>query len=204
MKRKIKNWDKFQHFRDRRPPWIKLYKDILDDPDWHELSGDEAKALIMLWLIASEDEEKKGSIPDDRVLSFRMRIEEKKLKQILVKLKKWIFQDDISLISLGCQADDAENVEECIAEKEKAKRGSRMKEEKMPVEWKEFCEKNRADLDPQEVFNSFRDYWLSAPGKSGIKLDWFATWRNWVRNQRSFNKSSETDRDNEVKRILGI
>jgi hypothetical protein len=27
----------------------------------------------------------------------------------------------------------------------------------------------------------FRDYWISAPGQKGVKLDWAATWRNWVR-----------------------
>ncbi|MBO9589084.1 hypothetical protein [Devosia sp.] len=28
---------------------------------------------------------------------------------------------------------------------------------------------------------SFRDYWISQPGAKGVKLDWDATWRNWVR-----------------------
>jgi hypothetical protein len=27
----------------------------------------------------------------------------------------------------------------------------------------------------------FRDYWPAQPGKGAIKLDWDATWRNWVR-----------------------
>lgn len=30
--------------------------------------------------------------------------------------------------------------------------------------------------------DKFRDYWIAVPGKAGIKLDWLATWRNWVRN----------------------
>ena len=52
---RIKNWERFQHFKDRRPPWIKLYRELLDDPDWHDLAGDDAKFLVMLWLIASGD-----------------------------------------------------------------------------------------------------------------------------------------------------
>ena len=28
---RIKNWKKFQHFRDRKPPWIKLYRDLLGE-----------------------------------------------------------------------------------------------------------------------------------------------------------------------------
>lgn len=27
----------------------------------------------------------------------------------------------------------------------------------------------------------FRDYWRGVPGPRGVKLDWLATWRNWVR-----------------------
>lgn len=27
----------------------------------------------------------------------------------------------------------------------------------------------------------FRDYWCSQPGQRGVKTDWQATWRNWVR-----------------------
>jgi hypothetical protein len=28
---RIKNWAQFQHFKDRKPPWVKLYRDLLDD-----------------------------------------------------------------------------------------------------------------------------------------------------------------------------
>ena len=69
--RKIRNWSRFQHFKDRRPPWIKLYRDLLDDQEWHALDGDAAKMLIMLWLLASE---KGGEIPDNKTISFRLRI----------------------------------------------------------------------------------------------------------------------------------
>jgi hypothetical protein len=27
----------------------------------------------------------------------------------------------------------------------------------------------------------FRDYWRSIPGAKGRKLDWIATWHNWMR-----------------------
>ena len=34
-----------------------------------------------------------------------------------------------------------------------------------------------------EIFFTFKDYWISKAGKDGVKLDWLATWRNWVRRQ---------------------
>lgn len=27
----------------------------------------------------------------------------------------------------------------------------------------------------------FRDYWAAQPGTAGVKSDWAATWRNWIR-----------------------
>lgn len=109
---RIKDFSKFQHFKDRSPPWVKLYRDILDDPDWHELDGDSAKILVMLWLIASEDETKQGLLPDDRKLRFRLRITEKALEQSITKLSHWLERDDIELISERYQLDAPERAGE--------------------------------------------------------------------------------------------
>jgi hypothetical protein len=105
---KIKNWHEFQHFKDRSPPWIKLYKYILDDPNWHELSGDDSKVLIMLWLIASDDKTMQGNLPDKKTIAFRLRITESKLNQSLTKLSNWLIQDDINTISEVYQLDAPE------------------------------------------------------------------------------------------------
>lgn len=93
---KVKNWHKFQHFKDRRPPWIKLYRDVLDDIKWHELDGDSAKSLVMLWLIASEND---GILPDSKELAFRLRTSKKSIESIISKLSHWLYQDDIKTIS---------------------------------------------------------------------------------------------------------
>ena len=33
----------------------------------------------------------------------------------------------------------------------------------------------------REELLKFRDYWSAQPGARGVKLNWLATWRNWVR-----------------------
>lgn len=48
-----------------------------------------------------------------------------------------------------------------------------------------FCRKERPDLDAFIVASRFRDYWVAIAGAKGRKLDWDATWRNWVRNEKS-------------------
>jgi uncharacterized protein YdaU (DUF1376 family) len=53
-----------------------------------------------------------------------------------------------------------------------------------PQEYIEFCEQERKDLDPIAMQNKFRDYWCAVAGKGGVKLDWLATWRNFVRAER--------------------
>jgi hypothetical protein len=115
---RIKNWTKFQHFKDRRPPWVKLYRDILDDLEWHELDPLAAKVLVMLWLIASEDD---GRIPDTKTLAFRLRLTEIKTKEIIIKLSHWLEQDDINVISSGYQIDSTERETETEKETETKK-----------------------------------------------------------------------------------
>jgi uncharacterized protein YdaU (DUF1376 family) len=66
----------------------------------------------------------------------------------------------------------------------KATKGSRFSLQDIPEEWILFCRTERSDLNPKSVFEGFKDYWVSVPGSKGIKLDWFATWRNWIRSQK--------------------
>ena len=114
--RRIKNWAKFQHFKDRRPPWIKLYRDLLDDISWHQLPGDAAKLLVELWMIASEDD---GKIPNNEILAFRLRKTERHIKDALSHLYHWLEGDDITLISDRYQDDTPETERETERETEK-------------------------------------------------------------------------------------
>ena len=104
---KIKNWSHFQHFKDRRPPWIKLYREILDDMEWHQLDPLASKVLVMCWLIASEND---GNLPDIKTLAFRLRMTEKQTFECVSKLNHWVEQDDINVISDRHQ-DDAPETE---------------------------------------------------------------------------------------------
>jgi uncharacterized protein YdaU (DUF1376 family) len=51
-----------------------------------------------------------------------------------------------------------------------------------PLEWEQFCQQTRPELSPVKTFDQFKDYWIAQAGQKGVKLDWFATWRNWVRS----------------------
>ena len=111
----IKNWNRFQHFKNRKPPWIKLYRDLLDDPNWNRLDGTSAKVLVMLWLLASE---KEGNLPDIPTLAFRLRMNEAQIKKAIADLSPWLRQDDINMISSRYQHDTPERETEGEEERE--------------------------------------------------------------------------------------
>lgn len=113
---RIKNWNKFQHFKDRRPPWVKLYRDLLDDMEWHQLEPRAAKTLVMLWLIASEND---GELPEAKTLAFRLRTTERSILDVVHELSHWLDQDDIGLLSDGCHVDAPETEVEKSRERDR-------------------------------------------------------------------------------------
>ena len=65
----------------------------------------------------------------------------------------------------------------------KRKLGSRLAQDFiLPDDWEYWANKQRPDLNAKLVADQFKDYWIAQPGQKGVKLDWEATWRNWVRN----------------------
>lgn len=55
---------------------------------------------------------------------------------------------------------------------------------RLPDEWREWAQTERPELDVQKTADAFRDYWIAKAGKEARKLNWEATWRNWIRSQR--------------------
>ncbi len=45
----IRNWAKYQHYKDRRPPWVKLHGEILDDYEW--IASDYRSRLLAVCLL---------------------------------------------------------------------------------------------------------------------------------------------------------
>lgn len=60
----VKNFEEYQHYSDRTPPWIKLYNSLLDDYAFLRLSESAQINLVKLWLLASRHDNR---IPNDLV-----------------------------------------------------------------------------------------------------------------------------------------
>lgn len=52
----VKNFERFQHYKDRSPPWIKLYNALLDDYEFGHLPDASKMHLVAIWLIASRSD----------------------------------------------------------------------------------------------------------------------------------------------------
>lgn len=180
---RIKNWEEFQHFKDRNPIWIKLYRKLLDDKQWHDLDPQSAKVLIMLWLLASEHN---GVLPNVEEISFRLRMPEKVILSTVSKLSHWLLHSDINLIS-SCHQDvisETETETEKISPLPSLPEGTRERgKTAFPDGWKpEQGEmeqwRGHGLADVWVEFATFRDH---AKSNDRRCKDWPAAWRNWCR-----------------------
>jgi hypothetical protein len=143
-----------------------------------------SKAIApMLWLLASESKDGvfDGSLDE---LVFRLHITEKEYQS---GVKPLIDNNFFTVVSgvLAERLQDAipETERETETKKEKKTLGKRLANDfSFPLEWEQFCKETRPELHPTRTFDQFKDYWIAQVGQKGVKLDWFATWRNWVRS----------------------
>ena len=100
--------------------------------------------------------------------------------------KKQVSNADETLQKRPSNAIDTDTDTEQIQKKVNNKRGSRLAQDwflsKSMGDW---ATKERPDLDVHQVADQFKDYWVAQAGQKGVKLDWDATWRNWVRNTKA-------------------
>jgi|ERR1700679_730383 len=93
-----------------------------------------------------------------------------------------------------------------LASTEKAARKERARATRLPADWHPgeeeiaFCRTERPDLRLADVVSKFRDHWTAQPGQRGVKADWPATWRNWVRREIAApaKRQSWSDKNDEV------
>jgi hypothetical protein len=190
---KIKNWVKFQHFKDRRPLWIKLYRDLLDDMQWHELDPLSSKVLVTLWLLASEDEEMDGNLPDIKTIAWRMRMPEKQVKECVSKLSHWLDQDDINAISSGYQVDALEKRREETEKEIETKKEIEAPEGVSLEVWTSFVKQRKAKK--AQITDNVMAAIQKEANKAGWSLD-TALNEIVVRNWQSFKAEWVVDKQN--------
>ena len=69
------------------------------------------------------------------------------------------------------------------------RQGTRLPDDfEVTPEMVEWFRKHCPHVDGKNQTDQFRDWWRSKAGKDGRKLDWVATWRNWMRTAEERSK----------------
>ena len=147
---KISNWDTWQTFRKDRgtPPWIKVYRNLLSNEQWVELTDSEKGQLVSIWILAAD---KDGTIPDSPKMIQRMAMLDSK-----PNLSKFI---ELGFLTTTCQPDDNQENNVCPQDDVPEKRRV---EESRGEENKEVAPlSNKSDTRPLEIF----EYWCDVMNK---------------------------------------
>jgi hypothetical protein len=117
-----KNWDKFQHYKQRCPPWIKMYRTLLDDREFMCLPVASKALAMMLWLLASEHTEGViEGVPAD--WAFRLRMTDNELLTALKPLiDNGMFEDASNVL--------AECLQDACSERENRDKGRGQRQKK--------------------------------------------------------------------------
>ena len=86
--------------KDRNVIWIKIYRQILNDYEWHNLSSDSKATFVELLLLASEDN---GNLPEVHKIAFRLRKTEDFISKQISLLSHWL--QDVDKMVTSCEQD---------------------------------------------------------------------------------------------------
>jgi hypothetical protein len=205
---KVKNWDDFQHYKDRNPPWIKLHNHLLDDYDF-ECLGDAAKGhLLCIWMLASRT---KNSMPFDvNWISKKIGSSSKVNLKALIESGFLVMEHDASTLLQGSEQDatpSVPSVEESRGETEKSRdrveKNVRFTPPTHDEAFNYFSEKGLADKNESDKFVDFYEMKGWAVGRNKMK-DWKAAVRNWMKNCKPAQQQSDNWDDPNWHKDLGM
>ena len=194
---RIKNWEQFQHYKNRTPTWIKFYRSILDDAEWHILTPVCAKTLVMLWLLASETN---GILPCTKKIAFRLRVNEKDVTDALSQLNHWVICDASTVLADGYKNAILEKELELELELDKEKSRSdastvlarKPRAQISDEQWIEELKQNQAyaHIDFQIELGKM-DAWLSLPKNKHRRKtrSFILNWLNKIEKPLSTNRA---------------
>jgi hypothetical protein len=175
---KISNWDTWQTFRKDRgtPPWIKVYRNLLSNEQWVELTDSEKGQLVSIWILAAD---KDGTIPDSPKMIQRMA-----MLDTLPNLSKFI---ELGFLTTTCQPHDNQEINPCpqhdapeesrVEESRVEKRQSSRFTPPVLEEVISYCRERKNNVEANNFLNHYEtNGWMR--GKTKIK-DWKACIRTW-------------------------
>ena len=85
----VKDWGRFQCYKDRSPTWIKFHLAVLDDYEFSRLPDDAKAHLLLIWLLAARVDNR---IPYDAAwIAQRIGVQEENLQVECLIEGGWLF-----------------------------------------------------------------------------------------------------------------
>jgi len=101
----IKNWEEYQHYGKRNPPWIKFYTSLLDNYEYGQIADEDKAVLPLLFLVAARCQ---NHIPNDlKWLQKTMSLKKPPDLNLLVSLGFITMEQDDSNALASCKQDDS-------------------------------------------------------------------------------------------------
>jgi len=195
---KVKNWDEFQHYKDRNPPWIKLHNHLLDDYDFECLSDSAKGHLLCIWMLASRT---KNLMPMDVTWISKKIGSTSKVNLNALVSSGFLVMVQVASNTLQDESHNATglvpSVEESRGETEKS-RAENNKRFTPPTHNEAFDYFSEKGLSSSEQANKFINFyemkgWMV--GKNKMK-DWKAAIRNWISNNKSITPRNSQQPEN--------
>lgn len=163
---KVKNFERFQHYGDKRtPPWIKLYNELLDDYEFGQLPDHVKAHLTAIWLLASRY---KNEIPYDPEWIARRINATEPVDLELLHSKGFI------VVNQGCSKTLASREQGAIPDKDVDVE----KERTLPPTQATGGAVVRMDKgDYPEAFETLWTAYRPIAGKNATKADAFSAWK---------------------------
>lgn len=201
---RIAGWEKYQHYKDRNPPWIKLHRELLTSNTWVSLDDAGRVLAIAIMMLAAATGNRIPAQP-----AYVRRVAYLNDDPDFAPLVEVGFIEIIDenpehasaaqAVAITSQADARPETEQRRDREEKKevearvprsalRRGTRIPEDFEPSPaGAEFATK--LGLNLQNTLPKFRDHWTAATGQSATKLDWDAAWRTWCRKEIEFARN---------------
>ena len=195
----IKNFERYQHYKQRTPPWIKLYNSMLDDPEFVRLGMADRFLYCGLLLVASR---LNNRIPHNEMyIQNALQTRETINLSVLFNsgfLLAWcrktrLAQSKRSALSQSRERDRVETEGERETEKSivlgpasppKANRGCILPDNFEPDE-RHTAIATGFGLNVHKEVAHFKDHHVA---KGTIFKDWPAAFRNWLRKAAEYKK----------------
>lgn len=163
-----KNWNSFQHYKDRSPAWIKLHRGLLDDFAFSRLPVASRALAPLLWLLASEYEG--GSITATfEEIAFRLRTSAAELRTALKPLIDAGFFLDSAALADCKHGSSLEKEGEKQVEKEEEERQNRARADDWPSDYREqFWAKYPHKVGKSDALNK-----LDRIRRRAVLVSWF-------------------------------